>query len=455
MDLLIERLKKNYTFYLLTFLMQISHYKLLRTHFLHRLHSYIVILDNNVDKLWNKIVTNSMASRVIHFTLLTLISARPFTELQELKKYTHEINTIDNQLHKYHNFQIVRDIDNYTNEIKTIENLLHKYKNFQIIFHVDNYSQLLANEALKIFDSDNPVPVMIYNHNSKPFTRPTETKLLHFVLLQDPRQFVNYLHHKRNVLEIDVVIFTVSNLSFHTFSERYWFMPHLDRAGNTLVISFNRNHFIEVHRLCFYCAEYSGKLKFLKNIHNSEVNLPRRALFPREFKNFYGHLMRVAYIAYYPFVFCSETIQQNGETVCETPLGVEVEILKILSEKMNFTYQLFEIEENYSKLFDLLGEGRYDFAIGGLSLTPERFSKVQFSAAFRIEYIAATFYYQTPVSFIVFMLLLPFPAGIWVGLVLSILLMTLLFYYMAKFNKTNPKLSLFSTFKVKIVFEIL
>ena len=308
-----------------------------------------------------------------------------------------------------------------------VNKLLHKYQTFQIIFHVDNFSQRYVNN----FDEIQPLPIVIYNHYTAPntsFKRPFLQKCLHFVSLRNPNLFSTYLQHKRTVFERDIVIFLVDYTKVTTFSKKYWLMPRLERAGSILVIDLTQESSFDVYKLCFFCGQITGQILLVKTINATDLDLPAKILFSRQFNNFYGHELRVAYSTYYPYVFCSKKVESN----CEEFSGIELEMLKMLAHKMNFTFTLFETRNDMEVLFEGLMSHKYDFAIGGLSMTPQRFDVVQYSVPLFIETIVAMYTYNSSYTFAAISLFLPFPATVWIGIVVVVLGMAFIVYLMSK-----------------------
>ena len=87
----------------------------------------------------------------------------------------------------------------------------------------------------------------------------------------------------------------------------------------------------------------------------------------------------------------------NNDSICEKAVGVDYELLTTLKDRLNFTYELIEVDgSNYNKLFhDLISE-KYDLAIGGLTMTNARRKILQFSSVLKFEPIAFMFIYRKP-----------------------------------------------------------
>ena len=87
----------------------------------------------------------------------------------------------------------------------------------------------------------------------------------------------------------------------------------------------------------------------------------------------------------------------NNDSICEKAVGVDYELLTTLKDRLNFTYELIEVDgSNYNKLFhDLISE-KYDLAIGGLTMTNARRKILQFSSVLKFEPIAFMFMYRKP-----------------------------------------------------------
>jgi ABC-type amino acid transport substrate-binding protein len=269
-------------------------------------------------------------------------------------------------------------------------NLARKFQQHELILHVDNTTKYTANTLLK----SNPTITTIFNHDAydQRIRRPVGLKCTNVVLFADPFNFSKYLLHNSNIHYSDVIIFVTLPATFNALAKNYSIIPNLDKAGKVVICNYNQK--IEVYVICFYCGTGNG-LTLVETFRPETSVIKCKHLLPQNFENFYGHTFKIAYIDYFPYVYCTRKHLTNGMVVCDEAVGSEYQLLVTLSEALNFTFILFEIPNNsYDKLFDDIRLGSYDLAIGGMSVTNSRRKIVHFSDVIKFENIAFSFVYK-------------------------------------------------------------
>ena len=272
--------------------------------------------------------------------------------------------------------------------------VLSKYSHFDLILHVDNKSQHVINDFFSIYKA----LVTIFNHDTWHSTvvrRLTSASCVNVVYFDNPLRFSSFIQHDKNVNFGDIVIFLTGSTSLGTLGANYHAMPNLSKCGRVLVINYCSG--VEVYTIEFYKGTESGVLLLLEKIEHGKNTQLSDEFMPKKFDNFNGHLLRVVYIDYYPYVYCVEKIVVNGTTVCTNAIGSEYELLKSLSDSLNFTYLLIEASNSsYDSLFGGLISEQYDFGIGGLSVTTHRLEIFQFSSVIKFEDVAFMFHNTHP-----------------------------------------------------------
>jgi hypothetical protein len=321
--------------------------------------------------------------------------------------------------------------------------LLSKYKQYHLIVHVDNITKDISNQFLEYHST----LVTIFNHDTftNPLKRPMGQKCVNMVFFANPLQFSTYLHDNTNIYVHDVIVFLTNLATFNRLAVNYPTIPNLNKAGNVIVVNYGYD--VEIYNICFYCGSNSG-LTFLEKFEHSQVVPRAEYLFPQDFENFYGHTLKVAYIDYFPYVYCTKKDIIDGTVLCQDAIGSEYRLLMALSEELNFTFELIEApNRSYDRLFDGVASESYDFAIGGLSVTNARRKVLQFSDVIKFETISFTFVYEMPfLKRIIFFSYVS--RGVKIALTGFGSFFTLSLFLLLKYHDRNPNLSLIKTFLV-------
>lgn len=269
------------------------------------------------------------------------------------------------------------------------EHLLDQYRHLNMIMHIDNETKDIADNYLSLHHS----MTIIYNHdttNSEKLMRPLGRNSLNFIMFKQPVRFSKYLKNSENIKPGDIVLFMTRKASFELFLKSYLRIPNLKKGGRVVVVSFMGS--IDVYTMCFYCGKSSGILTYSQNISFGNELIKSDKLFADDFRNLHQHVLKVAYINYFPYIYCLKSQRISNVTFCMDATGLEYQLLLSTSRKLNFTFQLIEIQnQSYKTLIDGLVNGLYDLAIGGLSVTPPRLQKLQFGNIIRFEKIILSF----------------------------------------------------------------
>ncbi|ROT83325.1 Variant Ionotropic Glutamate Receptor [Penaeus vannamei] len=148
---------------------------------------------------------------------------------------------------------------------------------------------------------------------------------------------------------------------------------------------------IEVVRRCLYCRGGEAGVEPLGPWHSREAMPTEEALFPDEFRNFYGHRFRVVTLRYFPFIEYTRESDAPGSKVSPRDC-LDLRILSSLASRNNFTFEIREPLDgewgvpradtgNWS---GSVGTLQHDLADFSMNLTPtrERFRVIQFSRVY-------------------------------------------------------------------------
>lgn len=275
-------------------------------------------------------------------------------------------------------------------------NFLRFYKQHEYLLtlHVTNKTKYLANDFLAAF----PTMTVIFNHDTiarNYLKRPHGLHLLNLVIFENPLFFSEYSNQPSNIKCEDVILFLMRPLAFEFLKKNHrTVLPNLQKSGRVIVVVAG-DILTNIYIMCFYCGTTSGTFVAIQTLKTGTFAQNSPAIFASDYKNFNGHVLKVGYIDYFPYIYCQKKIAQNEGNFCEKAIGIELDLLTAMSEALNFKFQLIESRnQSYRNLILDLIEDKFDFAIGGLSMTIKRREYLQFTDVFNFEDIALIFYYK-------------------------------------------------------------
>ena len=271
---------------------------------------------------------------------------------------------------------------------------LRKYERlkYDLILHVNNITKHNANRFLSL----HPMQVTIFNHETttEAIARPEYLKCVNVVAFHKPLEFSRYSSTKNNILASDIVVLVTYPSTIDELRNNYQTIPNLSKAGRILVFNYG-DIVVDAYVLCFYCGPSTG-FRHLRAMKYSQLLVENKYLVVSSFDNFIGHVLKVAYIDYFPYVFCTHKTTIDNSTSCTKAQGADFELLTTLTRRLNFNVELIEVPgRSYDDLFDGLKGEKYDLAIGGLSMTNPRRQVLQFSDVLKFEKIIFGYVYQT------------------------------------------------------------
>ncbi|KAJ3641570.1 hypothetical protein Zmor_028072 [Zophobas morio] len=259
-------------------------------------------------------------------------------------------------------------------------NYLDNHLEFRLVLHFDNTTKDAAN----VFLTKLSTPLKITNHDigtiEPALKKQRGDRYLNLVVLSNPLTFSNLYG---DIQTTDFVVFFTNPTTFLPMSTNFSILSNLKGSRGIAVVNYAEN--VVLYNICFYCADTKGKITLLqKSSYNQTLDI--EFLFSNNFKNFGGHLFKVAYKDYLPFMYCSEKTKVNNITLCNKAVGSEFLLLQTLSKHLNFTYQLIEAPSDvYDDLVHQVILKHADFVIGGISVTDKRTKILKFTDILRFE----------------------------------------------------------------------
>lgn len=365
--------------------------------------------------------------------------------------------TIQQELFKM--IQIRKDNSAKEKQAHFTKTFLKVYTEFSLMFHVENTTTFSIMYLLKLVHDDIFGEIVIINQDTLKYVNFQQRKgfpFLHVVILHDPNKFSSFLKMPGCLINTDVVIFVLLS-NEEAFKEEFWKMPKLHWAGNVVILSFV-NTTVSVYNVCYYCGDYTKRLHHLQTSSTNSVKIDTSQLLARNFSNFSNHRFNIGYVDSFPFMLCevSKELKQNEEIInrCAHASGLEMGILQILKEKLNFTYVLTEYRDSLSRYdqdINKVGAKKLDFIIGGLSITAATAPKMSFTSALAFEPITFLYIPRESVYSELFDILKPFKSFVWIIVIITTFWFSLSLYVCIRIitnDEHNIGLPLSTCFKV-------
>lgn len=151
-------------------------------------------------------------------------------------------------------------------------------------------------------------------------------------------------------------------------------------------------------------------------------------------------LLRVAVNRFVPY--CDFEIDHNNQSIIKP--SIEMEYLRVLAEQFNFRFQLIDMgldfgskyQNKWNGVVGIVNKSMADFGMCGLSKTLDRLDLVQFSHYTQNEDLRLLTFAPRPVE-LPWIVFVPFTTLVWVLISLSILVLSILNYWVNRNSKTN------------------
>lgn len=275
--------------------------------------------------------------------------------------------------------------------------LLLKYKDFLIVFHAEEQTVRHIDTVIRYFiynaairNETQVTNFMIYNHDKKleyDFRRPNASKIVNLLFFNKSNFWQSLsMHEKINANDVVILIGSYKNLREKVLRKGEEFVKI---AGKVLLTEFTQDGSINLYDICYYCGINSMRFRLIENTNTSMLKTSPCKFLPKKFKNLHGHLFKVIFISYFPYIFCNELNEtsSNETTICNEAGGIESEMMKIISSKLNFTYEVHQMNRNASfvDMIKYIRARKADIAFGGISITVDRIPIVQFTKQYNRE----------------------------------------------------------------------
>lgn len=328
------------------------------------------------------------------------------------------------------------------------KNFLKLYDGFSIIFHLENSTVRNINHLLKLVHSDSFGEIAICNHDTIDafqFYNRKRSSFLHLVILTNREKYFDFIKYPKYLFSKDVVLFFVFEEK-NWQNNKFWKDEKLSWAGNVVILTLI-DSLTTLYNVCYFCGNLSKKLNYLETINISHSFTEKSQVLPRKFQNFDKHRFKVGYLNSFPHMLCERSndikIKHEVFRKCKIAVGMEVEILDLLSQKLNFSYWLIEYDQLFNQLqvdSVTLYSRKIDWMIGGISITSSRALSMSFTTPLAFEpytflYVPQQSYHTQFLSF-----LKPFQPILWVTLLLSTIGFSFSLYWMIKvFDESGQK----------------
>jgi hypothetical protein len=157
---------------------------------------------------------------------------------------------------------------------------------------------------------------------------------------------------------------------------------------------------MRISSVCTYCKNNTDSIydndilgKWQRNVTDL-ANFFRVFDFQRE-ASFHNFRFKIGYLNYNPHFNCHEHKKSNRSRAVRICSGIEWEMLKKLSQSLEFTFELYNFTTeghgiaydhgNITGMISALKNDSIDLALGGVSVTPERSQVIDFTQIFAHE----------------------------------------------------------------------
>lgn len=356
------------------------------------------------------------------------------------------------------------DENEKNNFIRTICDVIHAHKDFETFFHFDNGYTTLVDKIIMDINSKTmkSVNLIYYDENvinsNDLFIRPLVRKILNVIILSDMESFGLFLNVSENVNEHDEALFIIPNIDIDkTFLSADW---HIKIFGKILVIMVDVKQQVSVNAICYFCGKNSGKIV---PISANGAFVSKLTFDKKEFKDFFQHTFKVGFTEYYPFISCKqieETSVDNATIhICLKATGSESELIAMMSQRLNFTYELI-LYPTYTQLISDLDTGKIDFVIGGITATSERAERTTFTRQYWFEGYYFLYILSSNLKQELSRVLDPFDGHLWLLFATSIFVTAVVLYALDRVESSDIRKitcseSLWVSYSFKKMFALL
>ncbi|KAL3279629.1 hypothetical protein HHI36_017134 [Cryptolaemus montrouzieri] len=342
-------------------------------------------------------------------------------------------------------------------------NLMKYYDDFSKIFHIDKKTEQTLRDRLKGTDETFLNTIMIYNHDyyNPNMKRYEGGAVLHVILLKNLKQMEGFLSDYSNISKNDVLIIITFNEKYGLKLPKKMRIKHRHAAGNLLILNLTPDN-IQMYHICHYCGIYENNMFLLQSTNGSKVDIESKMLLANQFNQFFGHKFTILFNQYFPYMHCLKykPTQHANETynICLEWEGIEANMLKELSEVMNFTYKLLALTEYITvpKMLPYIHmDKQIHIAIGGIGLSALRIKKLSFTRSINFENFVLMYKIHIGLQDRLFAFLEAFSMTIWFSLAFTLFVQYMaLFVFIQILYKREKWLRFFKALPVKYILNI-
>lgn len=332
--------------------------------------------------------------------------------------------------------------DSYLDTIRIshLKEFILKFKEFNLVLHYENNTIYFCEDLLKILVNMElmAVSVVQYDTMNFQFHRPSGIKFINLVILKNPRKFSFFSASIGNLIVYDLVIFVI----LKKVDDIFWTMDYLQLAKNVFILDLSKQNKIVVQDVCYYCGKESYRLN---QFHSSFLSLGIPNDNFEKGYNFHNHIFTVGFLDYFPYFKCiqfqnySEIFGDATVNVCTKAIGMEAELLKEISRRLNFTYKLITYgpgtAPTYTRTFKKLISREIDIGIGGITRTRGRSERASFTSTYDHEDYNIFYHYKLSKLYLALNLIHTFSYTVWFVLICIIFLFGLLLHVYVKFKR--------------------
>lgn len=232
--------------------------------------------------------------------------------------------------------------------------------------------------------------------------------ILHTVILTEPKTFVNAL--SKNFQKYDIVLFICFNVNIKQMSCSNQYDSNqstlnaslflntstlLERLYLVMVLEITED-FLRFFEICFFCGTQSQKMTLKYETQMKSMNENISLIFMKSimkeaefnYKDFNEHTLRIAFPhgSIYMGCFNEVNTEIGNDIFTECPdMGIEAKMIKEISEKMNFKYNLVNPKlqmvagSQWRNMLNNVFVSKVDVAIGAILISQSRLERLDFS----------------------------------------------------------------------------
>lgn len=268
-----------------------------------------------------------------------------------------------------------------------------------------------SKQKARVFDTLFSPAFLILNYDkiieaNEPVNNAMRHTTMHIVSLSNPSKFENFFEGslKSNAIVVFVCHSLYENCAaaFDKGTLNPLFLHNSDflsKVFMTMVLEFSEG-MLRLYEVCYYCGiksktlflKYEVSLKNGKNLVDVNLKSEIQVLMNKNNWNFHEHTFDVLFIHHgvklnFDCVNSRKVSEEEAKITydCDKYIGLEGEILKALKRWLNFTTNMVSYDKTHGimreSLVDIINQSRADWAIGSITVTYARSTRVDFTVS--------------------------------------------------------------------------